>query len=218
MTNILVTGANRGIGLALCQQLASRGDHVIAACRQSSDELDALDVRVETGVDVADDESVRALAARLADTKLDVLVNNAGIMGVESIDSIDYDSIRKQFEVNALGPLRVITALRGALNEGAKVIIVTSRMGSIEDNSSGGFYGYRMSKAAVNMLAKSLSLDLRGRTITLLHPGFVQTELTRGMGQISTTDCAALIAARIDEIGPQHNGAFLHANGESLPW
>jgi NAD(P)-dependent dehydrogenase (short-subunit alcohol dehydrogenase family) len=220
MANILITGANRGIGLELARQLHARGDAVIACCRRSSPELDALGVRVETGVDVAGLDSVRELDARLGDDKLDVLINNAGILERMRIDALDWDAIRRQFEVNSLGPLRVVSCLRHRLGSGAKIAIVTSRMGSIADNTSGASYGYRMSKAAVNMAGVTLAHDLRpdGIAVALLHPGWVQTDMTGGTGNITAEESARGLIARIDELTLDQSGGFWHQNGERLPW
>ena len=153
---VLVTGANRGIGLALTQQFAQRGDRVIGVCRKSSAELEATGARVEAGVDVTDQAAVQKLADRLRNERIDILVANAGILERDSLDPLDIDAIRRQFEVNTLGPLIVVRALRDSLTSGAKVGLMTSRMGSMQDNTSGGYYGYRASKAALNAIGKSL--------------------------------------------------------------
>lgn len=220
MATVLVTGSNRGIGLALVEQLAARGDTVIAACRSATPELKALGVQVEEDVDVTDDASIAALAERLAGVRLDVLINNAGLLQQNTLSSLDFDSIRRQHEVNALGPLRVTAALLPNLGEGSTVGIVTSRMGSIADNTSGSSYGYRMSKAAVNMAAKSLSVDLRPRgiSVVLLHPGYVKTDMTGHSGLIDTEASAAGLLARIDEQTIEMTGRFVHMSGEALPW
>jgi NAD(P)-dependent dehydrogenase (short-subunit alcohol dehydrogenase family) len=220
MTTSVVTGANRGIGLELCRQLAARGDTVIAVCRKSSPELDAAGVRVEAGIDVSDAASVAELAKRLDGLRIDLLVNNAGILRHEGLGSMDFSSVTEQFAVNAVGPLRVTTALLPLLATNAKVALVTSRMGSIADNSSGGSYGYRMSKAALNAAGVSLARDLapRGIAVVILHPGFVKTEMTRGHGNVTASESAAGLLARIDELTPATSGRFLHMNGEELPW
>src|SRR5262249_44598020 len=140
--SILVTGANRGIGLALASRLKTRGDHVIAAVRKSSPELDALGVRVEQGIDVTEGDSVKELARRLGEVRLGWLLCNAGVLSAERLDGLDVEGVRHQFEVNALGPLRCVAALRAHLSQGSKIGLITSRMGSIADNSSGGMYGY----------------------------------------------------------------------------
>ena len=223
MKTVLITGANRGIGLALAQVHAARGERVIAACRQARDELERTGARIEAGVDVGDDAAVAALARRLDGVRLDVLWLNAGIMtrnALGSIDSAAFDSARRQFEVNALGPLRVAQALLPNLGAGSKVGIITSRMGSIADNGSGGSYGYRASKAAVNAIGKSLAVDLkpRGIAVQLLHPGFVATDLVGGRGDLSPAQAAQQLVQRIDSLELAQTGTFLHGNGTELPW
>ena len=219
MRTVVVTGANQGIGLELCRQLRQRGDAVIAACRRASAELRALGCEVVEGVDVADDTAVALLATALAGRQVDVLVNNAGILSDESLDDLDFGRIRRQFEVNAVGPLRVTRALLGHLKPGSKIVIITSRMGSIADNGSGGYYGYRMSKCAVNMAGASLAQDLKGRGIAvlLLHPGMVATEMTGRRG-IAAAESVRDLIVRIDSLGLEASGTFHHANGELLPW
>lgn len=220
MATALITGANRGIGLALCRHLAGRGDRVIAACRSASPELDALGVQVEAGLDVTSDESVADLDRRLGDAQLDLLVNNAGIMTHESLDDLDFDRVRRQLEVNSLGPLRVTAALLHRLRPGAKLGFITSRMGSIADNTSGGSYGYRMSKVALNMAAVSLARDLAARQIAVavLHPGWVRTGMTGGNGQLDPDESAAGLVARLDALTPATSGGFWHTSGDRLPW
>jgi len=220
MSTVLITGANRGIGLELARQLHARGDTVIAACRKPSAELSALGVRVEAGVDVGDGDSVAALAARLDGVSLDLLINNAGILKRNALGSVDYDSVRRQFEVNAIGPLRVTEALLPNLSAGSKVAIITSRMGSIADNGSGSHYGYRMSKAAVNAAGVSLARDLAPRKVSvcLLHPGYVATDMTANAGSVSPEQSAAGLIARIDELRLPTTGSFWHAEGQNLPW
>ena len=216
----LVTGANRGIGLELCRILASRGDQVIAACRGVSNELTSLGVQIEEGVDVSSEESVAHLVRRLGGRPIDLLLNNAGILSRESLSDMDFGAIRWQLEVNALGPLRVTHALLSQMGPGAKVGIVTSRMGSIADNTSGSRYGYRMSKAAVNMAGVSLAHDLRERgiAVALLHPGYVQTGMTGGRGHVLPAEAAQGLLARMDDLSMESTGGFWHANGDVLPW
>jgi NAD(P)-dependent dehydrogenase (short-subunit alcohol dehydrogenase family) len=219
MNTVLVTGANRGIGLELCKQLTARGDQVIAACRQSSDALDALKVQVIDGVDVGSAAGVQGLVTRLGNQALDWVINNAGILTADSLQNLDFDGMERQFRINTLGPLRVTSALLDKLAAGSKVGIVTSRMGSIEDNTSGGYYGYRLSKAAVNMAGMSLSRDLheRGIAVILLHPGMVATDMTGRQG-IPASMAAAGLIARMDQLDMGTSGTFWHAEGEQLPW
>jgi len=221
MATYVVTGANRGIGLELVRQLAQRGDRVVACCRTADAELNGLDgVRVVEGVDVADADSVAALSQRLADERIDVLVNNAGILEADDLTELDFDAVERQLRVNALGPLRVTKALLDRFARPTKVVIVTSRMGSIADNGSGRMYGYRMSKAAVNAAGRSLARDLAhcDVAVALLHPGFVRTRMTNDQGSVAPADAARGLIARIDELNLDNTGRFLHANGEELPW
>jgi len=219
MTTTLVTGCNRGIGLQLVTQLKARGDDVIGVCRTSNPDLDALGIRVISGVDVSDGKSVSQLAAQIGDEALDTLINNAGILRRDSFGSLDYDEMLEQYRVNALGPLRVTEALAGNLKEGAKVAIVSSRVGSIDDNGSGGNWGYRASKTAVNMIGTNLMHELkpRGISVALLHPGLVATDMTSQQG-VSPEDSARGLLQRIDELNLENSGGFWHAEGYELPW
>lgn len=219
MKKILITGANRGIGLELCRQLVDRGDEVIAVCRVAGKHLNALNLRVIEGVDVSVAESVRGLQNQAGIGGLDWLINNAGILSVESLESLDFEAMERQFRINALGPLRVTAALLPKFGPGSKVGIITSRMGSIEDNTSGGYYGYRMSKAAVNMAGMSLARDLEERRIAvaLLHPGMVATDMTGGRGVTPEQSAGGLIK-RMDALTMTESGSFWHAEGERLPW
>jgi NAD(P)-dependent dehydrogenase (short-subunit alcohol dehydrogenase family) len=221
MATALVVGANRGIGLELCRHLQARGHSVIATCRKSSAELESLRVRVEVGADVASDEAIRGLGQRLAGVSLDLLIHNAGILERHSADHPVIDVIRRQFEVNTLGILRVAAALMPLLcSPGGRLALITSRMGSIGDNTSGGSYGYRMSKAAANMAGVCLAHDLRKRgiAVAMIHPGFVRTDMTRQQGDVSAAEAAAGILQRIDQLDLSNTGTFWHANGQVLPW
>jgi len=220
MAKVIVTGGNRGIGLQLCTQLHARGDEVIAVCRSSSQELSQLGVRVIEGIDVSDGDNVTALANELDGESIDILINNAGILRSDNLESVDYDVMLEQYRVNTLGPLRVTQALLPNLHEGSKVAIVTSRVGSIEDNSSGNNYGYRVSKTAVNMVGMNLSHDLKakGIAVILLHPGYVRTDMTGGGGGTSPEDSAKGLIERIDELDLENTGGFWHAEGYRLPW
>jgi NAD(P)-dependent dehydrogenase (short-subunit alcohol dehydrogenase family) len=193
---------------------------VLAACRAKSAELSALRVEIVEGVDVASADGARTLARAVGERKIDLLINNAGILAEESLAELDFDSIERQFMVNALGPLRVTEALLPRLGRGAKLGLITSRMGSIEDNGSGGYYGYRMSKAALNAAGKSLAIDLkpRGVAVAILHPGFVRTEMTAMHGSVAPEEAARGLLARLDDLTLAESGGFWHMNGERLPW
>ncbi len=221
MATYVVTGANRGIGYEYCRQIQDRGDTVIAVCRTTSEQLQALGVQVEANIDLTSDASVADLRHRLEGMAIDVLINNAGILQRTTLEDLDFDSIRNQFEVNALGTLRVTHALLLNLKVGSKLVLMTSRMGSIADNTSGGSYGYRMSKVALSMAGKSLAYDLkeRGIAVALLHPGLVQTRMTNFTpGGITPEESVRGLLARIDELTLENTGTFWHSNGEVLPW
>ena len=219
MATILVTGCNRGIGLQLCKQFAERGEDVIGVCRSAGTELTQLGIRVIPGIDVSKAESMPRLKEAVGNQHLDVLVNNAGILRGDSLGELNYDDMVEQFQVNALGPLRVTETLLENLDNGSKVVIITSRVGSIEDNSSGGYYGYRASKTAVNMIGMNLKHDLqpRGIAVGLLHPGLVATDMTGGQG-VAPADSARNLIERIDSLDLQSSGGFWHAEGYPLPW
>lgn len=224
MSLALVVGADRGIAHAICRQLAGRGDQVIAACLGEQSDLASLGIRVEPKVDVTSDAAVARLAERLRGTRLDWLLHVAGVLGVDEFGAIDFGDMRRQFEINTLGPLRVVQALAGCLGAGSKVGIVTSRVGSLADNGSGGLYAYRVSKAGANMVALNLHHDLskRGIAVVALHPGTVATDLTKGfpgnLNYIQPEEAAAGLIRRMDELTLASSGEFRHANGQKLPW
>jgi len=219
MAVVLITGANRGIGLEMTRQYSARGDEVIAVCRLSNPALDELGVRVIDGIDVTSDESVARLVKELDGVHIDRLVNNAGILERNALDDFDAASVERQFRVNAVAPLRVTTVVLPLLRNGSGVFIITSRMGSVDDNTSGGAYGYRMSKAAVNMAGKSLSVDLKesGIGVFLLHPGWVSTDMTGNTG-IGVEQSAAGLIDRMDNLDISQTGTFWHQEGYPLPW
>ena len=221
MATFLVTGANRGIGLEYCRQLKARGDDVVAVCRQVSDELEGLGVRVEAGFELSDSQAIDDLVQRLDGVPLDGVILNAGILQSMGLMDLDPAGIRRQFEVNALAPLLLARALVDQMPSGAKLVLMTSRMGSIDDNSSGGSYGYRMSKVALNMAGTSLAIDLesRGIAVAILHPGLVRTRMIRfNPSGIPPEQSVKGLLARIDGLTLATSGSFWHANGELLPW
>jgi NAD(P)-dependent dehydrogenase (short-subunit alcohol dehydrogenase family) len=216
----VVTGANRGIGLALVRQLRARSMSVVAVCRRSSADLDRLGVRVENGIDLASPEACVELAARFAHDEINLLIHSAGLLIEDTLGSVRADEVRSQLEINALAPLFLTQALTPLLLHGAKVALITSRMGSIGDNTSGGYYGYRMSKAALNAAGVSMARDLapRGVSVVILHPGAVRTGMTGGDGILEPDESASGLLRRIDELRLETTGRFLHQNGDVLPW
>ncbi|HTT10801.1 MAG TPA: SDR family oxidoreductase [Burkholderiaceae bacterium] len=231
MNSVLVTGAARGIGLEFCRQLVARGDSVVATCRRSSDELRAVKLRIVDDIDVTSDDACARLARNLQGKPIDWVVLNAGVFESTSLGSLEFERMRHEYDVDALGPLRITQALLANIPRGGKIALVSSRAGSIGDNSSGGIYGYRMAKAALNMAGVSLAHDLqaRGIAVVLLHPGVVDTEMLRSgmdaLGQmvrsadlITPRVAVEAMLTRIDELTLSSSGRFLHRNGQVLPW
>ncbi|PHR84606.1 MAG: short-chain dehydrogenase [Colwellia sp.] len=222
---IVITGANRGIGLAMAKICQQRGDTVYALCRQSSPQLNALKINIIEGIDIATDTGITHAKSALAGVAIDLLINNAGILRDESLSNFNKDTIIEQFNVNALAPIALTQALLSHLPKNSKVALITSRMGSITDNSSGGRYGYRMSKAALNIAAVSLAKDLAENKIAvgIYHPGYVQTDMVNALGQTSNGDISSDVAAKrlltlMTELTMAESGVFKHSNGEILPW
>lgn len=228
MKNVVITGANRGIGLELAKHYRELDYTVVGICRETSEELDELADMVISDIDVRSEDAIAMVAEVLASTlissdsgqKIDILINNAGVFLNETLAEMDFDSIQTQMDINAIAPLRVTHAFQSMLWEGSKVAMITSRMGSVSDNGSGAYYGYRASKAALNALGKSLAIDLKpkGIAVALLHPGFVQTRMVGFNGDISPAQAAAGLAQRIEELNLENTGSFWHSNGEVLPW
>ncbi|RYY73715.1 MAG: SDR family oxidoreductase [Gammaproteobacteria bacterium] len=220
MKTVLITGANRGIGFALSQEYLAQGWQIIAVCRNSSAELGATEAKIIAGIDLTNPAHILRLVDQLISTPIDLLINNAGVLHPDNLGDIDYRNVSQQFIVNAQAQIQVTEALLDRLNDGAKIAFITSRMGSIADNSSGAYYGYRMSKAALNAGAKSLSIDLkpRGIAVAVLHPGYVQTAMVNFGGDISPGESAKRLVERIAELNMKNTGSFWHSNGESLPW
>jgi NAD(P)-dependent dehydrogenase (short-subunit alcohol dehydrogenase family) len=220
MKTAVITGANRGIGLALCQKYLAQGWQVYGICRAASIELNATDTKVIEGIDVTSADALIQLPALLAKCNIDLLINNAGILHHDSLEHIDYTSLTQQVLVNAIAPLRISEVLLGLFSANAKIAFITSRMGSIADNTSGGYYGYRMSKAALNAAAVSFSHDVksRGIAVAILHPGYVQTAMVNFGGDITADEAAGRLYQRIDELNMTTTGGFWHSNGERLPW
>ena len=221
---VLVTGANRGIGLELVRQMRARGHQVIGTARKPEQamELKETGARV-VQLDVTDSNSIRAMAQQLQGQRIDLLINNAGMLGhnAQSFGETDFDQVIATFDVNSLGPMRVTQALLPNIlaGSGKTVIQISSTMGSIANNS-GGYYGYRASKAALNMLNKSLALELadQGITSVVIHPGWVQTRLGGENAAITVEDSVTGMVQVIAKLGPEDSGRFLDYQGEELPW
>ena len=221
MSTVLVPGANRGLGLEYCRQHQQRAEQGNAVCRQSSPELDAIDVEIESGVDLIKEANRANLVRRLTGRSLDTVILNAGLLVSMGLDDLDPEAIRRQFEVNALAPLLLARSLVPLMPWGSRLALMTSRMGSIDDNSSGGSYGYRMSKVALNIAGKSLAVDLRpeGIAVAILHPGLVRTRMIQFNPRgVSPEESVRGLLTRIDGLTLDNSGTFWHANGDVLPW
>jgi NAD(P)-dependent dehydrogenase (short-subunit alcohol dehydrogenase family) len=223
--NVIVTGANRGIGLALVRQLRERGAQVEAACRRPGEahELKATGARVH-GVDVARDDSVAAFAQALDGAAIDLVINNAGVFGDhrQRVEDFDYAAATRTFETNALGALRMSQAFLPHLRRGAgkKLAHISSTMGSIGSTTNAGHLAYRMSKAALNMIAKSIALELHDdRIISLVvNPGWVRTDMGGPNAPLTATEAARGILTQIDAAGLVDSGAFVDVKGARLAW
>ena len=220
MKHVVITGANRGIGLELARHYKAEGWRVTGVCRETSTDLAGIAAQVIDGIEVTNKESVDQLVDILKGQTIDLLINNAGILLNETLGELDFESLRVQMETNAFAPIMISEALLPNLHAGSKIANITSRMGSIADNDSGGHYGYRASKAAFNALGRSLAIDLKARGIAVaqLHPGFVKTRMVNFGGLISPEESAAGLAERIKALNLENSGSFWHCNGEELPW
>jgi NAD(P)-dependent dehydrogenase (short-subunit alcohol dehydrogenase family) len=224
MTTAMVIGADRGIGAALIDVYRERGCDAVAVCLGDGEAWKDKDVQVIGGIDVTSSEAVARLAEEVGATPIDVLVHVAGVGAFDKWGGFDFDVMLRHYDLNALGPLRVVNALSDNLTAGSRVGIVTSRMGSIGDNGSGRMYSYRMSKAAANMLGVNLHHELapRGIHVMLLHPGTVATQMTKGARDWDTftkpADSALGLAAQLDTLSADSPIEFRHADGTLLPW
>ena len=221
---VLITGANRGIGLELARQYTAAGWQVIGTARKpaQAEELRAVNARV-LQLDVTDQQSVDRMAQELGNQAVDLLINNAGIFPrVRTITEVNFDDVTRTFAVNTLGPMRVSRALLPNLRSGQvkKVVNITSSLGSIANNSGGGFYGYRESKAALNMFTRSLANELSGDGFicVAVHPGWVQTDMGGANATLTVEESAQGIRNVIANLSPDDSGTFWNFDGAPLPW
>ena len=226
---VIISGGGSGIGLQVAKQFFANGANVVINGRnkdklnEAARSIDASETRVIAHAgDISSPATAKALVAKATQIfgGVDILINNAGILRDESLGALNSATIIEQFEVNALAPIQVVDLLSTQLVIGAKIVLITSRMGSVTDNTSGGRYGYRMSKAALNIAGMSLAQDLAGRDISvgLYHPGYVQTEMVGNNGDISATEAATRLVGLINQQDMSQTGLFKHSNGEILPW
>lgn len=221
--NILMTSGNRGIGLELARLFHQQGDKVHAICRNSSPELEEVATKICHDIDLTKYEDIVKAKEFFQELQVDILLNVAGILSQEDIEGFDqlaYDRLEYQFKLNSMAPVTLSAEFLDNLKEGSKIIMITSRMGSIADNSSGTRYGYRMSKAALNAASKSLAVDLveKGVVVGIFHPGWVKTQMTGFTGNADAKDSAKDLKKLIDSLSIENSGKFFHANGDELPW
>ena len=230
MVTVLITGANRGIGLEFAKQFLERGDQVLATCRDpqtGADGLKALQPADKLSLyelDVKQESSMTALAAALGNQPVDILINNAGVYGPRNsaLTALEYDPWAEVMQVNAIAPLLLTRHLMKNLQAGKdkKLIYITSKMGSIADNQGGGSYIYRSSKAALNAAVRSLAIDLAGDGFqaALLHPGWVQTDMGGSSALINTETSVKGMMKIIDGLTPKNSGAFFAYDNKEIPW
>ncbi|WP_288130445.1 SDR family oxidoreductase [Microbulbifer sp.] len=227
---ILITGCNRGIGLELTRQFSADGWQVIATCRNPSaawelselaDQWDNIEIHA---LDVTDYEQMAALKEELGDRPLDILLSGAGYYGPKGVTlgSVDLEAWRQVLEVNTIAPYKLVETFLDnvAAGETRVIGVLSSKVGSIDDNSSGGGYIYRSSKTAVNQVVKSLSVDLaeQGIAVLALHPGWVKTDMGGPNALISAEESVAGLKKRLLEAGPKHSGHFYNYDGSEIPW
>lgn len=231
MPTLLITGANRGLGLEFVKQYASAGWRVLAGCR-APEQADALQKLADGSagrvtlhaLDVGDFSAIDALARQLQDTPIDLVINNAGIYPDRhsAFGHTDYDAWARAFHINTMAPLKVAEAFVGNLDlgQGKTIATVSSKMGSLDDNTSGGAYLYRSSKAAVNMVVKCLSLDLapRGIRAVVLHPGWVQTDMGGPNALITAETSVAGMRKVLERLTADDSGHFISFDGTEIPW
>lgn len=227
MPTCLMTGANRGIGLEFAKQYAADGWKVIATCRhpETADRLNALEGNIQVHpLDVTDFARIEALARKLSGEPIDLLLNNAGIYGprVVPYDAIDFAAWAEVLRVNTMSPLKVSAVFADNVAKSAtrRIVAISSQMGSIADNSSGGSYIYRSSKAALNAAIKSLAHDLAGKQIAVavIHPGWVRTDMGGSGATIDPFESVAGMRQVIDSLSLEASGKFLAYDGHELPW
>jgi NAD(P)-dependent dehydrogenase (short-subunit alcohol dehydrogenase family) len=233
MPTVLITGANRGIGLGFAKAYLADGWDVIATARkpEHADELSSLDGNLEIySLDVTDHPGIDVLAEKLKGRAIDVLINNAGVLGSvgfekggagQTLGNMDYDAFRQTLEVNTIAPLKVTEALLPnlELGEQKKVVSLTSRMGSI-GTMEGGFISYRTSKAALNAVMRNLSIELeeKGIAVAVLHPGWVRTDMGSPAAPTEIADSVRGLIEQIDKLHLEHTGCCKDHTGETIPW
>ena len=230
MPSVLITSANRGLGLEFARQYLADGWRVYGACRMP-ERAEKLQRLVETArgqmdvlqMDVTSRATIDRAAAALGEAAIDVIINSAGVMGKSApVGKVDYDSWTETLNINTMGPLRVLEAFLEHLARSTRklVVTITSGMGSIGDNTSGGYIPYRSSKAAVNMVMRTVALDLKPRGIScvVVNPGWVRTDMGGSSAPLSPEQSVTAMRRLIQTFGPSHSGKFFNYDGKEYPW
>ncbi len=229
MKKVVITGANRGIGLGLTKVFLSENYQVIASTRKPKESSHLLDLKKKysqtldiVALDVTNEHSISKFSENISYTSIDILINNAGVMEKKntSFDTLDISEVRKTIEVNTLGPIKVIQVLidKLLLSRNAKNVLITSKMGSISDNFGGGYYSYRISKTALNMFCRSISVDYPTLTSIVLHPGWVKTDMGGPNAITSIEESSIGLTQVITKATKSSSGKFMDFKGNELPW
>lgn len=226
---VLITGANRGLGLEFTKQYAADGWQVISCCRAPKTAVELMSLASQYpqniqvyALDVADFAQIDALALQLKTSEIDVLINNAGVYPESNLGHVNYDEWEYGFKINTMAPYKVTEAFTEhvAASSLKQVVVLSSKMGSMSDNTSGGSYAYRTSKAATNMMMKSLSIDLKTKGIAcgILHPGWVQTDMGGPNGLINAATSVTSLRKVISELNTRNCGRFIAFDGKEIAW
>ena len=227
MPTVLITGANRGLGLEFAKQYAERGWRVLATCRdvERADVLASIKGQVDIyELDITDHDQIKNLAKQLSKESIDLLLNNAGVYGPRpsKLGGVDYESWQEVLYINTMSPLKVCESFRPhvASSNLKKIAVLSSKMGSISDNQSGSSYVYRSSKAALNAVMKSLSVDLAGHgiSVVILHPGWVRTDMGGPGGLINPSESVGGLSKVIDNLNMENSGRFYNYDGKEILW
>lgn len=225
MKTVLITGAGRGIGLALTKEFTSLGYQVLGTYREEKSAKELLEFAKThpsvhtTTIDVTDEKTFSPLKEQLKKLgSIDILINNSGVIGDHGSSLLEHDlnDVEQVLKVNALGPMRITKLVASFMNKGGTIAQISSLMGSIADNESGRFYSYRMSKAALNMFNKSLAKDLPNLTCLTLHPGWVQTDMGGAEATLTPIESAKGLCKVI--LTQKQSGKFFDYSGKELPW
>jgi short-subunit dehydrogenase len=228
MSTVLITGANRGLGYEFVKQYSENGFEVLACCRNRNNAKELKELAETSNkikvyeLDVGNVKAIKSLSQQLQNEKIDVLINNAGIYRSSTVGNINYDEWIESFKVNTIAPYQIVENFLNQIINGdlKKVVSITSKMGSIDDNTSGGSYIYRSSKTALNSMMRSLTHDLKNQGIAtlILHPGWVRTDMGGPGGWIDSFESVQGMIKQIDKLTLDNSGTYLDYAGKSINW